>query len=617
MTEVPRGEHPRPDRRRRRWASLNGTWDAALGGLALADVAPRDVPYDHRIVVPFAFQCAASGIGSTEAHEVVWYRRTFAPPPRSDAERVLVHFGAVDFEATVWVDGARVGSHRGGHTPFTVDVTDALAEGDEHELVVRAIDEMRSDQLRGKQTATFPFMVHYTPTSGIWQSVWVEVTGRSWIHELHVVAEADGSMTATAEVGGEPPAGLRLVVEVEGRPVVLEGKAPLDGRVGGVGPWSPSTPTLYELRAELLGPEGEVRDTVHGHVGFRTVVVVGDEWMLNGVPLRQRLLLDQGYWPESLLTPPSDEAIVTDLRFVKDAGFDGVRKHQKIEDPRFLWHADRLGVLVWEELPSPFGIARIEGRLAEDASAEWAEAIVRDRSHPSVVAWVPFNESWGVQGVHRRTGHQATVRRVVAETRALDPRRPVVDNSGWGHVDTDVVDVHDYDQDPASLADRWTGIEGRGWWRAPLDLGGEVEFDLTRWLAFAQVDDVSSVDREVLAEMIPDVAVWADGCTPPKGEAGPLVLSELGGVGLDVGGVVPDRFDYAAAADADDLLARFERLLAATEAVPEMRGWCWTQLTDVEQEVNGLLTADRRPKVDPARIRSVLARLPWSAGSRP
>jgi hypothetical protein len=619
--DLPR--HPRPDRRRARWRSLDGPWACALGDLTLADVPVDQVTFDRRIVVPFAFQAELGDAGPVppagagDPCEVVWYRRRFTPPERAEGERVLLHLGAVDFEATVWVDGALVGSHRGGHTPAVFDVAGALRGEGDHDLVVRAVDEMRSDQLRGKQTATFPFMVHYTPTSGIWQSVWLEVTGPSWIHELQVVAEASGELTATAQLRGGPASLLRLTIEVGGEAVVLEGDGRVEGRVDGVRPWSPTDPALYDLRAEVVDDLGAVVDVVHGHVGFRTVTVDGDEWLLNGEPLRQRLLLDQGYWPRSLLTPPSDEAILTDLRFVRDAGFDGVRKHQKIEDPRFLWHADRLGVLVWEELPSPFGLARVEGRLADDAAAEWTEAIERDRSHPCIIAWVPFNESWGIQGVRHRPELQDTVRRFVALTRSLDPTRPVVDDSGWGHVDTDVVDVHDYDQDPSRLVARWTGIEARGWDRGGLEIGDEMPgFDLARWLEFAQVGDPAAVDRRLLAEMVPDPTVWADGCTPPPGTAGPLVLSELGGVGLADGAAVDDRFDYVGAADADDLLARFEALVVAAESVPELRGWCWTQLADTEQEVNGLLTADRRPKVDPARIRAVLERLPWSAPRR-
>lgn len=590
---------------------LDGTWDLAFG-----PDRPADGGYDHRIVVPFAFQCAASGIGRDDPHEVVWYRTRFELVRPDGGHRVLLHFGAVDFEATVWLDGYEVGGHRGGHTSFTFDVTDAL-DGDRsaHELVVRAVDERRSDQLRGKQTATFPFMIHYRPTSGIWQPVWVELTGSAWIDELCVRAEADGTLSVAAVVGGDGAAAVRATLDLDGRSAVLEGELPceLTAVMAGVEPWSPDHPRLYGLDVELLDAAGATLDRVRSYVGFRTVAVVGDEWLLNGAPLRQRLLLDQGYWPETLLTPPSEAAIVTDLELVRAFGCNGVRKHQKIEDPRWLHQADRLGVLVWEELPSPFGIARVEGRLAEDAAAEWSEAIRRDRNHPCIVAWAPFNESWGIQGVHHRVEHQETVRRFVALTQALDPTRPVVDNSGWGHVDTDVVDVHDYDQDPAGLAARWTGIVGRGWRREPVDLEAEVgSFDLARWLEFAQVGDTTGFDWELLRDMVPDVTVWADGCAPEAGRAGPLVLSEFGGVGFAGTAEVRDRFDYAGAASADDLLERFLALVTAAESVPELRGWCWTQLADTEQEVNGLVTPDRRPKIDPAVVRAVLDALPWS-----
>ncbi|HET8929737.1 MAG TPA: glycoside hydrolase family 2 TIM barrel-domain containing protein, partial [Acidimicrobiales bacterium] len=515
--------HPRPDRRRERWASLEGTWEFSF-----------DEPsFDQAIVVPFAYQCERSTIDTIDPHEVLWYRRRFTPPAHATDERVLLHFGAVDFAATVWVDGTEVGRHRGGHTSFTCDVTDALlpdADADVHEVRVQVVDEFRADQLRGKQTATFPFFVHYTATSGIWQSVWCEVTGPRWVRESHVVAEADGTIAVGVDIAGAPGGTVRVTVgdDDSGGALVLEGAAgtEVSGRHGAVRRWSPTDPALFALRIDVLDDDGRIQDTVFGHVGFRTVTVEAGRWLLNGEPLYQRLLLDQGYWPESLLTPPSDDALVADLTYVRDAGFNGVRKHQKIEDPRFLWHADRLGLVVWEELPSPFWLAHIEGDLEGDATAEWTEAIVRDRNHPSVVAWVPFNESWGVQDLHRVPERRDTVRRLVAHTRALDPTRPVVDNSGWGHVDTDIVDVHDYDQDPARLTARWTGIEAKGWDRGPaIDGEGstdpdEIDAALQRWRAFVDPPEADLVDDRWMIEALPDTAVWAPGCLPEPGTAG-------------------------------------------------------------------------------------------------
>ncbi len=602
-------DHPRPDRRRDRWVDLNGTWEFSY-----------DEPtFGATIEVPFVHQSAASGIGDATHHEVLFYHRRFTPPAHAPGERVLVHFGAVDFAATVWVDGTEVGSHRGGHTPFTCDVTDALEPGSaDHELRVQVVDEYRADQLRGKQTKTFPFFIHYTASSGIWQSVWCEVTGSSRVDEYRVVADADGTIAVSVDVVGDTATSLRVTVGDDDLTLAGPVGSDLRGRLDGVRPWSPADPVLEDLRVEVLDADGAVLDTVHGHVGFRTVTVEGDRWLLNGEPLYQRLLLDQGYWPESLLTPPSDDALVADLTFVRDAGFNGVRKHQKIEDPRFLWHADRLGLLVWEELPSPFWLAHIEGDLEADATAEWAEAIVRDRNHPSVIAWVPFNESWGVQDLHRVDERRDTVRRLVAHTRTIDPTRPVVDNSGWGHVDTDVVDVHDYDQDPERLTARWSGIEARGWDRGPaIDDGGsdgadDVDAALARWRAFVDPPEADLVDDRWMLEAIPDPAVWAPGCVPEPGAAGPLVLSEIGGVGLAVDQPPADVFEYSKARDADDLLARFVAIVGAVEQIPEAVGWCWTELADVEQEINGLLTADRRAKIDPARLRAALRQLPWS-----
>ncbi len=605
MTEAAAPDHPRPDRRRDRWLGLDGPWAFSFG----------EPTFDRTIAVPFAPQAEASGVGDRDLHEVLWYRRRFVPPPWSAGERVLVHVGAVDHSATMWIDGLEVGAHTGGHVPWTVDVTGALAAGaDHHELTIRAVDEYRSDQLRGKQTATFPFMIHYTATSGIWQSGWCEVTGAAWIDEAWVVADADGSLRVSADLcGAVDGASLRATVHGPAGPVELTG-APvgIEGRIDGIRPWSPDDPALYDLDLEILGVDGAVLDRVHGHVGFRTLTIDGDRWLLNGAPLYQRLVLDQGTWPESLLTPPSTQALLDDLAVVRALGANGVRKHQKIEDPRFLWHADRMGVLVWEELPSPFGLAKLTGALGDAAEVEWTAAIRRDRSHPCVVAWVPINESWGVQGVHHRPALQDVVRRFAAVTRRLDPTRPVVDNSGWGHVDTDVVDVHDYDQDPDGLRRRWTGVAERGWVRAPVAIADEApDFDLRRWLTFAQVDDPAAVDPGELMDMVPNVAVWADGCAPEPGSAGPLLLSEFGGVGYRVGGdPTGDRFDYAAAADAEDLLERMVAQIRAVESVPELRGWCWTQLRDVEQEINGICGADGRPKVDLARLRAAIGQPP-------
>lgn len=592
---------------RQRWLSLDGVWEFSF-----------DEPcYDRQIVVPFAYQSVASGIGETDRHEVMWYRRNFTLPDRAERESVLLHLGAVDFRAAIWVNGHHVASHVGGYTPISADISHCVEDG-RNEIVVQAVDEFRPDQVRGKQTATFPYLVHYTATSGIWQPVWLELTGRAWIRALDVSSGADGRMTVSTEVGGELPASpeFRVRLAASGS-VVAETSSKQDAEID-LGPdrvhlWRPADPFLYDLTVELLDADGTVLDSVGSHVGFRTVAIEGGRWFVNGEETYQRLLLDQGYWPDSLMTPPSVDAIRKDIEYVKSAGFDGVRKHQKIEDPRWLHWADRLGILVWAEMPSPFWLGIVEDELETEFRSEWAEAVRRDRNHPSVVCWVPFNESWGIQGVRDDGGLQELVRSVVAGTRGLDPTRPVCDNSGWCHVETDVVDVHDYEQDPGKLVERWSGIGRTSWARSAVsgspDLG--TGFDLPTFLSHVGIEDPESADTETLLALVPSMEVWAEGCEPPPGPPCAVLLSEFGGVGLDLEGdrSRDGRFDYASATDTEDLFDRFRRLVAAAESVPDLSGWCWTQLADVEQERNGLLAADRTPKIPPERLRAFLAEL--------
>ncbi|MHC4992997.1 MAG: glycoside hydrolase family 2 protein [Planctomycetota bacterium] len=609
-------DHPRPDRRRSGWVSLNGPWaftfDDADAGLARG-WSDRSDAFDRSIVVPFVPQCAASGVGDAGRHEILWYRRVFENPA-GPGERLLLHFGAVDHEATVWLNGVEVGRHRGGYTPFSFDVTDPSVPG-ENALVVRAVDRFRPDQVRGKQTPTFPYLISYTAASGIWQAVWLEVTGPSTIGDLDLRSDAaSGRLGVVATVRGEASS---AVLEVR----VSRGGRAVAAAVGQAGDlvtldvpepslWSPAAPTLYDVELVLRAPGGESLDHLHTYTGFRSVEIRNGRWLLNGEPVLQRLLLDQGYWPDSNLTPPSDDAIRADLEYLKAAGFTGVRKHQKIEDPRWLWWADRLGVLVWAEMPSPFPLADIDGPLEADFRREWADVVRRDRLHPAVVCWVPFNESWGVLGVHGDSRRQRLVADVVADTRRLDPTRPVCDNSGWGHVDTDVIDGHDYSQDPARLHATWNGIAARGYERPPAAPDPEVVKAMTENLDLETL--AAHLGVAELAEALPflqqDLRLFADGCDPGDGA---VVVSEMGGVGLVLPGdeLPAGAFVYHRVESAEALLERFRALVTAVESAAGVEGWCWTQLADVEQEVNGLLTADRRPKLDAARIASVFSAL--------
>jgi len=579
---VPRAEPPRPDRFRAEWRSLNGPWSFAFDD---ADRGLRegwhagDRPLPLTITVPFCFQSRLSGIGDSGFHDVVWYRRAFAVPEPWRGKRLLLHFGAVDYEAWVWVNGRPVGHHRGGHVSFTVDATDALVAG-ENRLVLRVLDPGTDRAVpRGKQYwKRDSASIFYTRTTGIWQPVWMEPVDAVHIAALRITPDVDRSQAVVDVSVSRPREGLRLrvVARLDGREAATAEATCAGARCLAVLAlaeqrlWSPERPTLYDLTLDLT-QGGTVLDRVGSYLGQRTVAVVGERVHLNGAPYEQRLALDQGYWPGSLLTPPSDEAIRADIEQAKSFGLNGVRKHQKVEDPRWLYWADRLGLLVWGEMANAY---EFTPQAAARLTAEWQEVVARDASHPAIVAWVPINESWGVPDVLGDARQQAFVKALYHLTRALDDTRPVVDNDGWEHVDTtDLFTLHDYARTGDELAARYKVLVTD---RARVPRGG----------------------REALAR-------------GHRYNGTPFLLTEFGGIAFRPAGAAPaseKEWGYEGIeATEEAFLARLAGLVKAVRANPAWAGFCYTQLYDVEQEINGLMTYDRRPKVAPERYRAIFA----------
>ncbi len=633
--------HPRPDLRRDPWWTLDGEWDFGFG--RAGDEALDDAVFDRTIVVPFAYQSPASGIDDSTAHEVLWYRRR-VDLPDPDGGRLLIHFGAVDYEATVWlarvedgIDGTtgvgvtpvEVAHNVGGHVPFVADVTAGAGEG--CVLVVRVVDRTADDQPRGKQRAgsSEPFSeIRYTATSGIWQPVWLERVGCCHVHELHVAAGADGRFTIDVDVrsdatkGSGAGSGLRpgdRIVECDvslaGSGVAratgavdADGHAVAEGMVEHPECWSPDSPTLYDLTVSIV--DGDAVDTVRTRLGFRTISTDGDRIVLNGRPVVLRMALDQGYWPDTLMSLPSDEdgsdRVRDEIVWLREAGFNGVRKHMKIEDPRWWRWADELGLMVWQDMPAgafhkPAGSA-LRTRLAD----EWERAIRRDRSHASAICFSPFNESWGINGVGDDPEMQAYVRDVVVRTRELAPDALAVDNSGWLHVDTDLFDIHRYDHDPAVLRAVLEEAIAADWqmdWRIDFEAFGN-------WGPAADADGIVHFDTSPSAR--------GDKVRGFTGQ--PVVVSELGGVGFlvpedgvetdagtDVGAdpTSEERFVYSDAATADEFAGAISRLVGVVEELG-LAGWCWTQVSDIEQEQNGLFTYDRHPKLPARRVAAAI-----------
>jgi hypothetical protein len=604
--EPPAIGHPRPLLRRREWVSLDGPWDFLLDDEGCW-THPGDVPWEQSgpIRVPFAPETEASGVHDTGYHRRCWYRRRFVPPPAHPDERVVVHFGAVDHLATVWVDGRLVTRHEGGYSPFEVDISREVRDPGDHEIVVRADDDpMDLAKPRGKQDWELePHSIWYPRTTGIWQSVWLEVLpstaicGVQWATDLDRVevdleVAFDGPIEGGMHLGVHLHVGDRVLVDdlvaVAGSPVARGFR--LDGtgieQLRDALAWRPENPVLVDAHLQLRRADGTVVDDVYSYTALRTVGVRAGRLLLNNRPYTLRLVLDQGYWPDSGLTPPDDDALRRDVELVKAMGFNGVRKHQKIEDPRFLHWADRLGLLVWYECPPAY---RYDTVAVRRLTSEWTAAVERDRSHPCIVAWVPFNESTGVLQLAGRADQRSFVQALALLTHALDPTRPVVANDGWEALGGDMIGVHDYEQDPEKLLAHWRG-----------DLTGSLA-------AYAAHGRLPTLD-ETAASLA------------PRGRPGrPVVLTEFGGIGwrpeapveheddrppdaADDRMAQPSAWGYSTVWSAHELADRIDGLFHAVHAADALAGYCYTQFADTYQEVNGLVYADRTPKVPLERI---------------
>ncbi|MEV4469865.1 sugar-binding domain-containing protein [Nonomuraea sp. NPDC049504] len=445
---TPRAEYPRPHfDRSHSWSSLNGEWEFR------ADTEPD---WTATITVPFAWETPASGI---EAHwlPLAWYRRRFTVPSEWSGQRVVLHFGAVQHEATVWVNGTEVVSHRGGYTPFEADITGALNSDGEQEVVVRVSAPLDKREIAHGKQRSVPRDdfdgVCFTPSSGIWQSVWLEARPATYLAGLRLrPTEGLDGIAVVATVGG-PAEGALLRLTLRGTDTSVE--VPVSGgRAEAVLPvaeprlWSPEDPHLYHVDATLTAGADTGTDTVAAYTGLRRIEVIGEDLYLNGRRLFVRGVLDQGYWPRTGITPPDDDALLRDLELAAEAGYNLVRKHLKLEDPRFVHHADRLGILVWAEPAAT-------GTFTEASVAAFEEQIApmveRDGNSPAIVIWGLYNEEWGLDwDIPGDPAKQEAVARAYDLIKALDPSRPAVDNSGWTHVKTDLLDWHYYDESAAS-----------------------------------------------------------------------------------------------------------------------------------------------------------------------
>lgn len=602
---MPRPEYPRPQLVRRDWLCLNGSWQFEIDqGDSGLDRGLVSRPLAGRITVPFCPESKLSGVGNTDYLNAVWYRREVAIPAAWKGRRILLHFQASDYDTFVWANGTEVGRHRGGMTPFTCDLTAVAVPGKRVTLVVRARDNARESMPSGKQSWVFGNSgCHYTRTTGIWQTVWLEpVPFRAHLLRPKILPDVANARFSLEQPIAGAQAGLVYRARLrDAQGLVSEASCACGGGFYPrldlpVSPdrtrlWAPEDPHLYSLEIELADTAtGTVVDTVTSYAGLRSVCIDGFAMKLNGKSVFQRLVLDQGYYPDGILTAPTDAALVRDIKLSLAAGFNGARLHQKVFEERFLYHADRLGYLVWGEF-SDWGLngsEPVRGWLRQDDGkvvrggnhggvqfpvslvAQWLEAVERDFNHPSIVGWCPLNET-SRRPDERITPHDDIMRALFLATKLADPTRPVLDTSGYSHTvpEGDIYDSHDYDQNPKTFRRRHDGL-----------LRGQP----------------NSPDN-----------IWTKSL-PWRGQ--PYFVSEFGGIlwnprakpGDDAWGY-GDRPKTL-----KEFFTRFEGLCAALLDNQRMFGYCYTQLTDVYQEQNGIFFFDRRRKYDLARVRAAQQR---------
>jgi hypothetical protein len=589
---IPRPEYPRPQFVRKDWLNLNGQWQFEIDhGDSGIDRGVKDRALTGEIMVPFCPESELSGVGYTDFMAAVWYRREVAVPADWKGRRTLLHFGAVDYDATVWINGVELYRHRGGSTPFTVDMGDV--GGTTVTIVVRARDNTREPGPRGKQSQQY--LKHtclYTRTTGIWQTVWMEPVGMTYLKRPRITPNlVSGEFRIQFPIGGNPKrhkitvrifdnVGLISTTEVGANhdfaPALTVTMPAKRWRA-----WGIKDPFLYRLEFELTDSEEKVVDSVESYAGLRSITIDGHAVRINGKIVFQRLVLDQGYYPDGLLTAPTDQALIDDIHLSIAAGFNGARLHQKVFEERFLYHADRLGYIVWGEFPDwgcNVGPSGDNQQPTASYITEWLEAVERDYSHPCIVGWCPLNETWQKM-TDRITQLDVVTRGMFLATKAMDPTRPVLDTSGYSHrvVESDIWDSHDYEQNVEKFRAKHAGTaDGK---------------------PFFNPDPNSEGKRSEL---------WN---VPYNGQ--PYFCSEFGGIWWNPE-AKPEDFSWGYGErpkSLEEFLTRFEGLCAVLLDDPSMFGYCYTQLTDVFQEQNGIYRFDRKAKFDLERVRAAQVRM--------
>jgi len=585
--KIPRPEHPKPQFERSDWQNLNGAWNFAFDdqNLGEKDKWHKKEELEEKIIVPFSFETKASGIADRSEHNFIWYQRKFRVEVDSE-KKIILNFGAVDYKTKVWINGRFAGSHSGGYDSFAFDISDFVDYREENNLVVKVEDSRSKSQPRGKQTyKNDNFLCWYTRTTGIWQTVWLEYVDQNlYLRDLKITPDIDQSEVEldyffNAVDFGTGNYKLLTTIEFEGKKITefefeitkanYKLKINVEDENNELKLWYPDSPNLYDLKLTLFR-DNEVVDQLSSYFGMRKISIEADQILLNNQPFYQKLILDQGYWPDSLVTPPSDQAIKKDVELAKKMGFNGARKHQKIEDDRFYYWADKLGLLVWAEMGSTYEFSE---QAVENFSLQWQRVVKELYNHPSIVCWVPFNESWGIEAVKSNKKQQSFTESIYQLTKSIDSERPIISNDGWEHTTSDIITFHDY-------------VES---------------IDKLRQTYLEKIDKLLA-NKEVFNDQVyieGGKFIMADNYDY---QGQPLLFSEFGGVAFQN----KEGWGYGEQVQTkEELFQRIEKLMVLIKEAEYFRGYCYTQLTDVEQEKNGLLDENREFKLELEKIKEL------------
>ncbi len=579
---IPRPEYPRPQFKRDNWQNLNGNWnfDFDDDNTGEKDNWFNKEKLDKEIRVPFTYESKKSGIHDRSSQEYIWYQRKFKVPDKKKDKKVILHFAGSDYMTKVWINGNYIGKHQGGYTSFSFEITNSIVYGKKNNIVVKVEDQMSKSQPRGKQSwKQNNFECWYSRTTGIWQTVWLEFVSKEiYLQDIQMTPDIDDKVIELEYYFSKE----KLVKDYQIQTNIKYKDKLIDEFSFAIKDkqhkkvvkvenndfrmklWNPDNPCLYDINFKIINDKNQIIDEINSYFGMRKISIEDGQILLNNEPFYQKLILDQGYWPESITTPPSDEAIKKDLELAQQMGFNGVRKHQKIEDDRFYYWADKLGLLVWAEIGSTYDFNE---KAVANFVKEWEEIVVQLYNHPSIITWVPFNESWGIDEVRVSKKQQNFTESIYKLTKTIDNMRPVITNDGWEHTISDILTLHDYEESPQNIKERYKDKE-------------------------AIINNQTSFNKQKFA--------FAEGYNYQNQ---PILMSEFGGMALKEG----NGWGYGQELETkEELLERIKKTISVVEDIDYFQGYCYTQLTDVEQEKNGLLTENREFKIPLESLQKII-----------